>query len=70
MLQMVIQYKILVFAMLFMKDNIITMLTPENDSLLAYNAHAELPHAVVEQIVSDDDQHVHKLTQPSEALHL
>lgn len=56
--------------MLFVKDNIITMLTPENDSLLAYNAHAELPHAVVEQIVSDDDQHVHKLTQPSEALHL
>lgn len=49
MLQMVIQYKILVFAMLFVKDNIITMLTPENDSLLAYNAHAELPHAVVEQ---------------------
>lgn len=38
MLQMVIQYKILVFAMLFVKDNIITMLTPENDSLLAYNA--------------------------------
>lgn len=70
MLQMVIQYKILVFAMLFVKDNIITMLTPENDSLLAYNAHAELPHAAVEQIVSDDDQHVHKLTQPSEALHL
>lgn len=30
--------KFLVFAMLFLKDNIITMLTPENDSLLAYNA--------------------------------
>lgn len=67
---MVIQYKIFGFAMLFLKDNIITMLTPENDSLLAYNASCWASTRSSRTDLSDDDQHVYKLTQPPETLHL
>lgn len=66
---MVIQYKILVFAMLFLKDNIITM-TPENDSLLAYNASCWASTRSSRTDLSEYDQHVYKLTQPPETLHL